>query len=329
MKTRTGIFLGCGVVLLILIGAFVAGYFISTPYKTTSISQGTWLVLDPAGAIPDYTEVRGSELFGFSTLSAEDICSRIRKAAKDSKVKGIIIRPGAAQISYPNLSEIGAAMKEFKQSKKPVIAHGNYMGQSDYLLCALADSIYLDPSASAGLMLQGVSSNILFYREALKKLGVKMHVMQSGEYKGAGEPYTETSLTPGTEQNLRQALKGRYDLLRSDISSLRGLDSTLVRDVYENRPDLFINGREAKAYGLIDATVTWDEMLAQYKIRDKDRVSFSDYGRSSESSVSGNQIAVVNLSGNIASTSGYSAESVISATKVDKILDDIDKDRTQ
>ncbi len=322
--------LGCGLVLLVLIGAFAAGYFIGKPFmaasSTTSISGGTWLVLDPAGSVPDYTEVRGSEFWGFGPLSAEDICSRIRKAAADSKVKGIIIKPGGTAISYPNLNEISAAMQEFTKTGKPVIAHAEMLGQSDYLLCALADKIYMDPSASGGLLLQGVSSNILFYSEALKKLGVKMHVMQSGDYKGAGEPYTQTSLSPGTEANLRRALSNRYDLLRGDISRLRGLDSTRVRDIYENRADLFIGGKEAKTYGLIDDTLTWDEMLAQYKIKDGDRVSFSDYASPAETAVSGNRIAVVNLSGNIAATEGYTAEGMISASKVERILDDVEKD---
>lgn len=330
MKTSTGILLGCGLVLLILIGAFAAGYFIGRPFMsataTSAISGGTWLVLDPSGSVPDYTEVLGSEFWGFGPLSAEDISSRIRKAAKDGKVKGIIIKPAGVAINYPNLNEIGAALAEFKQSGKPVIAHAEMLGQSDYLLCALADKIYMDTSASGGLLLQGVSSNILFYSEALKKLGIKMHVMQSGDYKGAGEPYTQTSLSPGTEANLRRALESRYALLRGDISRTRGLDSTLVRDIYENREDLFIGGKEAKTYGLVDATLTWDEMLAQYKIGDDDRVSFSDYASPADAAVSGNRIAVVNLSGNIASTEGYSAEGMISAHKVDRILDDIEDD---
>lgn len=331
MKTSTGILLGCGALLLILVGAFVAGYFFSKPFISTtpsSISGGTWLVLDPQGSVPDYTEIKGSEFWGFAPLSAEDICGRIRKAAKDAKVKGIIIRPTASQINHPNLNEIAAAMAEFQKSGKPVIAHAEMLGQKDYLLCAMADKIYMDPSASGGLLLEGVSSNILFYRDALKKLGVKMHVMQSGDYKGAGEPYTQTSLSPGTEANLRQALKSRYDLLRQDISRLRGIDSTKVTEIYENRPDLFIGGKEAKSYGLIDDTLTWEQMLAQYKIEDDDRVSFSDYASPAETTLSGNRIAVVNLSGNITTTAGYSAEGVISAGKVDKIMDQIEEDST-
>ena len=61
MKTRNGILLGCGVIVLILIGTFVAGYFLASPFKGASVSKGSWLVLNPSGSVPDYTEINGPE----------------------------------------------------------------------------------------------------------------------------------------------------------------------------------------------------------------------------------------------------------------------------
>ncbi|NLW19376.1 MAG: signal peptide peptidase SppA [Candidatus Cloacimonetes bacterium] len=328
MKTKNGILLGCGIILLILVGAFVAGYFLASPFKGPSVSKGSWLVLNPSGVVPDYTEISGPEFLNLSSLSVDDICTRIRKAETDGKIQGIIIRPGGLGINQPNLREIKAALQDFKRSKKPVIAHAEVVSQNDYLLCTMADKIYMDPSASAGIMLEGVSGNILFYSEALKKLGVKMHVMQAGDYKGAGEPYTRRSLSPEAEQNLRQAFKGRYDLLRADISAARGIDSTKVWDVYETRPNLIINAKDAKTWGLIDEAATWEEVRAQYKIGKDKTIPISRYGSGVESSVTGSKIAVVNLSGNISSASGYGSESSISLSKVSRILNSIEKDNT-
>lgn len=326
MKTRNGILLGCGVIVLILIGTFVAGYFLASPFKGASVSKGSWLVLNPSGSVPDYTEINGPEFLNFGSLSVDDICVRIRKAANDGKIKGIVIRPGGAAINQPNLNEIKAALQDFKLSKKPVIAHAEIVSQNDYLLCSMADKIYMDPSASAGIMLEGVSGNVLFYSEALKKLGVKMHVMQAGDYKGAGEPYSRRSLSPEAEQNMRQAFKGRYDLLRANISAARGIDSTRVWDIYENRPDLIINATDAKTWGLIDEAATWEEVRAQYKIEKNKAISISSYASPAESSSTGNKIAIVNLSGNISSASGYSSDASISAAKVSRILNSIEKD---
>ncbi|MDZ4182021.1 MAG: S49 family peptidase, partial [Candidatus Cloacimonadaceae bacterium] len=194
MKTNKGILIGCIAFPVILVIAFFIGFAtrFSTGGYTTKLASESWLMLDSQGMIADYTEISNTGFFGAGKASAEDISRKIRYAASDKKIKGILIKPGFIQISHANLTEIGEAINEFKASGKPVIAHGDMLMQKDYLLCAMADSIYMEASASAGLLLEGVSANILFYKEALDKLGIKMHVLQSGEFKGAGEPYTQT-----------------------------------------------------------------------------------------------------------------------------------------
>lgn len=326
MKTKSAFLLGCSVFLIILVVAFFLGMRYGKGPNVHSVGSDSWLVLDLKGEVPDYNEVRGSSFWGFGSPSSEDICRKIRQAGTDPKVKGIVIKPFGAVVGYANLNEIAAALKEFKAHKKPVLAHGEMLAQRDYLLCAMADKINMDPSASGALLLEGVSANVLFYKDALAKLGIKMHVMQSGEYKGAAEPYTQTSLSPGTEANLRRVLQSRYELVMSDIGNYRQLDSTLVRNVFETRPDLFINAQEALKFGLIDQTGTWDAFAAQNKIADDKCVSIADYANTSEPSFAANKIAVVNLSGSIAPGVGFASEAVISAAKVDGILDDITED---
>ncbi len=326
MKTHSAIFIGCGSIVVILVAAFLVGFCVGLNPAKEKISSDSWLVVDPSGYIPDYSEIRGSDFMGFSMLSADDICGRIRQAADDEKIRGMILKPSFAQISYPNLSEIAEAVEDFKAAGKPIVAHGVILGQRDYLLCSLADEIYMDPTASGGLLLEGVSSNILFFSEALKKLGIKMHVMQSGDYKGAGEPYTQTSLSPGTEENLRKVLKSRYDLLKADIARYRDIDTTLVAEVYENRPDLFIHAQQALDYGLIDGTANWESLMEEKGWQEKNCHPIKDYKNAETSFPMGNKIAVVNLSGSIMPSQGFTADPYISANKVDDIMDTIEKD---
>ena len=326
MKTKSAFLIGCLGFIVILVIAFSIGYRMAKVPGAKSIGSGSWLVLDLAGEVPDYNELRSSGVWNLGNPGQTEICQRIRRAAEDSKVKGILIKPGIAQISYPNLNEIAAALKDFKASKKPVLAHAEMMGQRDYLLCALADKINMDPSASGGLLLEGVAANLLFYRDTLAKLGIKMHVMQAGEFKGASEPYTRTSLSPGTEANLRSVLKSRYDLIRADIAKLRQLDSAAVRNVFESRPDVFLSAKEALQRRLIDSAVSWADFAAQNKIDEDKFVSIRKYAAETVITGAPAKIAVVNLAGNIAPSQGFAAEGLISANKVDRILDDIAED---
>jgi len=329
MKTGKPILIGCLVFPLILIIAFGIG-FCSTAGKLgtgVSVPSNAWLILDPAGMITDYNEIQSSGFFGSGLSSSEEITARIIAATKDKKIKGMLIKPGFLETNYANLGEIAYAVAGFKGSGKPVIAYGAMMSQKDYLLCAMADSIWMEPSASAGVMLEGVSANILFYKEALQKLGIKMHVMQSGEFKGAGEPYTRTELSPGTRANLDKALRARYELLIRDIATYRNIDSTRVIEMLEQREDLFMSAATAKSYGLIDRAASLDERKQRYGITKSNSISIKDY-RGSSTIDKAEQVAVINLSGSIAAGSEYGAEPVISASKVRKIIEAIDKDQS-
>jgi len=329
MKTGKPFLIGCLVFPLILIIAFGIGFCSSAGKlgRGVSVPSDAWLVLDPAGMINDYNEIQSTGIFGGNLVSAEELTARIKAASTDKRIKGMLIKPGFLEVSYPNLHEIELAIAQFKGSKKPVIAYGAMMSQKDYLLCAMADSIWMEPSASAGLLLEGVSANLMFYKEALQKLGIKMHVMQSGEFKGAGEPYTRTELSAGTRENIEKALKARYDKLVNDISTYRNLDSTRVIEVLEKRDDLFISAAVAKGYGLIDRAGSLDELKQQYGITKDNSVAIKDY-RGSQPSSKPQKVAVVNLSGSIAMGPEYGSEPMISASKVRKIIEAIEKDKS-
>lgn len=325
MKSKSAFLVGCLVFVVLVVVAFNVGYRLMKVPGPKGIASESWLVLDPQGMVPDYNEIRSSGFWNLGPVSSEEICRRIRRAAIDPKVKGILIKPGITQISYANLNEIAAALKDFKARRKPVLAHGEMLAQRDYLLCSMADKVNMEPSASAGLLLEGVSANMLFFKNTLAKLGIKMHVMQAGKYKGASEPYNRTSFSPETEANLRQVLKGRYDLILDTIGRYRQLDTLAVREIFETRPDLFITADEAMRYGLIDQALTWDSYAAENGITPEKTVSIRKYNSETLQS-STNRIAVLNLSGNIAPVQGFTADGLISSGKVDKVVRQIQED---
>lgn len=326
MKTGKSFLLGCLIFPVFLVIMFFIG-FCSTMGDMGGgklLTSDSWLVIDPNGMISDYNEFNSSFL-GMSQNSADDIIRKISQAAKDKRVSGILIKAGAFDANYANLAEIGAAITEFRKSGKPVVAHGDFITQKAYYLSSFADSIYMEASASAGLMLEGAAANVLFYKEALQKLGVKMHVMQAGEFKGAGEPYTQTELSPGTRENLMKVLKARYELLISDIARARGIDSTIVADIFGKRDNFVIKASEAQSMGLIDHLASYDDVLDRYGISPDNSVSIGQY-KQRGSSTRAERVAVLYLSGSIGPDVGFGSTGTISAAKVQKALDAIEKD---
>jgi protease-4 len=331
MTNKKALLLGCIIFPVVLIVAFIIG-FVSTfgkeTFSTAKVPSDAWLHLNPSALINDYNEIEQMKWFSSVTLSSQEIAAGIRSAAKDSRIKGLLIEPNFIQINYPALSEIGLAILEFKKSGKPVVAFGDYLTQGDYLLASYADQIYMEPSASAGLLLEGVSANLMFYKELLDKLGIKMHILQSGAYKGAGEPYSQTELSPGTRENIDAALRERYRILRSDIAQRRKLSVDEVTGFFETREDYFVSADKAKAFNLIDFPLGWDAMLDKLGLDEDKLLDIADY-HAAEEKQSGSKVAVVYLNGQISpgTNSDFGGQGVLSAAKVKKIIKAIKKDK--
>lgn len=327
MKTGRALLIGCVAFPLAIVLVFFIGFCSTAGFLNRDMMppHEGWLALNPSGVISDYNEYRSSLIFGDQGPSVEEICRKVRYAAGDGKIKGLLIKPGMFEANYAGLAEIAEAVQAFRDSGKPVIAYGNMLSQKSYLLCAMADSVYMEPSASAGLLFEGVAANILFYRDALAKLGIKMHVMQSGEFKGAGEPYTRMDLSSGTRENLGKALKGRYDRLIAQIAKLRDIDTTAVVNVFENRPGVFISAEEAGNYGLVDKLSTYEAFKAAYGLGPKSAIPIDSYQIPLPVQTE-NRVAVVNLTGAITPDIGFTMESTISAAKVQRVIEAIEKD---
>lgn len=330
MSKNKTILIGCIAFPVILVIAFFIG-FISTRNAigtTAKVPSDAWLHVNPTAMISDYSEIMPLKWFGSSMNSAEEMACKIRAAATDPRIKGLLIEPHYIQTNMASLGEIGKALEDFRQSGKPLVAYGEMMGQGDYLLATYAQEIYMEPSASAGLLLEGVSANVMFYKDLFAKLGIKMHVMQIGEFKGAGEPYSQNALGEGTRKNLEAVLSDRYALLKNLIATRRKLSPEKVSELFEQRPDFFLSATSAQKWGLVDYPMSRLDMLAKLNIKDEQLLKISAYKAEAPKMLK-DKVAVVYLSGEITPISGneFSSQATINSAKVEQIIEAIREDK--
>jgi protease-4 len=292
---------------------------------TTIISSGSWLHVNPSAYIPEYSEILPFNFLGSKEMnSMQGMTEKIRAAKDDKRITGILLEPSGVQLSLATLNELGIALQDFKKSGKPVVAFGDMMMQGDYLLASFADEIYMEPSASAGLLLSGAAINITFYKELFDKIGVKMHVIQSGEFKGAGEPYSQTSLSEGTRANLAEAILDRFNLIIAGIAERRELTTDDVLAVFNKREDFFMNATQAEQLRLIDKAESRSGLLQKHNIDDDKLVTISSYSARQEA-YKGDLIAVVYLEGEIMGGTGSFNQSPISHSKVKRAVKNIEE----
>ncbi|EJF5389568.1 signal peptide peptidase SppA [Salmonella enterica subsp. enterica serovar Kentucky] len=168
------------------------------------------LLLDISGVIVDKPSTNhrlgalGRQLFGASSdrlqeNSLFDIVNAIRQAKDDRNITGIVLDlknfTGADQ---PSMRYIGKALREFRDSGKPVFAVGENYSQGLYYLASFANKIWLSPQGQVDL--HGFATNGLYYKTLLDKLKVSTHVFRVGTYKSAVEPFIRDDMSPAARE---------------------------------------------------------------------------------------------------------------------------------
>ncbi|MDP8268713.1 MAG: signal peptide peptidase SppA [Candidatus Tenebribacter davisii] len=292
------------------------------------ITEGSWLKLDISGQVITYNEYKDDPFqgaFSGKTNSVHNIVHKINKASKDDKIKGILLEPNFIACGYAGLNEIMAAMENFKKSGKEINAYLDFAMNRDYFLSTVADSIYLNPSASAGIMLTGVGGGILFYKDFFDKIGVDINVIHAGKYKGAGETYSRNSLSEPVRKNLDRLYTNVYNEILLKLADNRSIDISAITDIYEKRNELFINKDRALKYNLVDRLCFKEDLYKKLGITKRNLISISKYKMPNFKRSSSN-IAIVYAQGGIVMQSGGFNSLNITASKLNKILAKLEKD---
>jgi len=107
-----------------------------------------------------------------------DLVDAINAAADDKRIDTIVLELGGLRGGgITKMTEIGQALVAFKAKNKHIIAVSDNYSQDQYFLATYADEIYLHNMGEVELT--GYGRYITYYKTALEKLGVNVHVFRS------------------------------------------------------------------------------------------------------------------------------------------------------
>lgn len=195
-------------IFLVLVGVGIWMQVSNSDTKETA-GRGA-LLLDISGVIVDKPDSSqrfsrlSRQLLGASSdrrqeNSLFDIVNTIRQAKDDRNITGIVMDlKNFAGGDQPSMQYIGKALKEFRDSGKPVYAIGENYSQGQYYLASFANKIWLSPQGVVDL--HGFATNGLYYKSLLDKLKVSTHVFRVGTYKSAVEPFIRDDMSPAAHE---------------------------------------------------------------------------------------------------------------------------------
>lgn len=245
------------------------------------------------------------------SLGLNDILARIEAAKTDDNIKGIYLNLSSVGVGYASLEAIRDALLDFKQSKKFIVAYSDVYSQKAYYLASTADKVYLNPEGS--LDFRGISSSVLFLKDALDKLGVDMQVIKVGTYKSAVEPFLFNSMSDANREQVTSYINSIYSSFLTDISMDRKIGIEELRNIADNY--LVQNAADALNYKLVDSLMYKDELLANIKKRlaidpkkDISAISILKYTGKSKSEEDKDEVAVLYAYGDIVDGEGNTGQ---------------------
>jgi len=267
--------------LLLFIFSIVIGV-LST--STPKLPDQAALVIKPYGNLVEQLDGDPfdralSELLGDASPQTlvQDIVEGLQFAQDDDRIKAVYLdldEFGGGGLS--KLQRIGAAIDEFRESGKPVIAMADAYGQPSYYLASRADQVYMHPEGF--LMLQGYGIYKNYFKDAIDKLKIDWNVFKVGTHKAAVEPFTRNDMSDEDRSSMTALLSQFWGHYRDDVQDAREMDAGTLDRLLQNylervRAAGGSTAQMALETGLVDELLTHDEvsaLLAEYAGFDPD-----------------------------------------------------------
>jgi protease-4 len=177
---------------------------------------------------------------------ADAITEQLIAFRDNRQIKAIILRINSPGGGVGPSQEIYSETRRTTKTKKVVASLGSVAASGGYYVASAADSIVANPGTLTGSI--GVLMEFVRVEELLKKIGVEMQVIKSGEFKDIGSP--NRKMTQKEREILASLLEDIRNQFVTAVSQGRNMPEEKVLELADGR---VFSGREAKRLGLVDS----------------------------------------------------------------------------
>src|SRR6056297_773279 len=265
LATVLGIILSSILLFFIFVGSI--GAMISSQDQPVKIDKHTVLHLELSSPIADRSSKNPMESFDFQSfqpvnqLGLNEIIANIKKAKEDENIDGIYLDFTIIPAGMATIEEIRSALLDFKASGKFIISYADTYTQSTYYLASVADKVYLNPEGL--LTWTGMRSEIMFFKEALEKIGIEAQIIRHGKFKSAVEPFMYNQMSDENREQVMTYMGSIWNHMLTRISESRNISIEQLNELADN---LTLNNADAALeHGFVDGLKYKDEILAELK----------------------------------------------------------------
>lgn len=304
-----GFFISIGLLFFVFLILISALSTIADNSSVVKVKDNSVLEIDFTKELTDYGERIFLEDFDYTIENYNGlnvVVKAIEIAKTDDKIKGISLKSTGKIGGLATASALRTALIDFKKSGKFVYAFNDIIGQTDYYLQSVADSIFLSPVGNIDF--RGLSAEVLFFKEAQEKSGFSMEVIRHGKYKSAVEPFLSDKMSEENREQISELLHSLWETMANDIAKSRNITTddlnVIANELKARTPQLALQAK------LIDGIIYQDQfeqiLVENMQVEDIKDINFINIEKYAESVVNKaslnrpkNKIAVIFAEGQI------------------------------
>lgn len=254
----------------------------------------------------------------------------INAAASDPAVKFIYMKPDGVSGGTAQIEEFRKALKNFRNSGKAIVSYIESPGNGSYYLASVSDKIFMTPHDGAMNMFTGLSSQMIFLKDLLDKVGVNVQLIRHGKYKSAGEMFVRNSSSKENLEQNTEMVESLWGTWASEIAESRGISTEKLNGIINNLELNFPT--DWVEHGLVDELLNYNQLedklcdlFVAEKYEDVKGISLNDYAtlKNTVNFKAKKKVAVIYATGDI--VDGDAKENV-AGNRFAKIISDVRKD---
>lgn len=267
-----------------------------------------------------------------SAIGIYNAIKAVNAAAADPAVKFIYMRPDAVTGGMAQIEEFRTALENFRTSGKAIISYIENPTNAGYYLASVSDKIFMTRHDGGINMFNGVSSQLIFLKDILDKLGVNVQLIRHGRYKSAGEMYVRNSASKDNLEQNEVLIASIWDSWAASIAKSRDISTEDLDNILNNLDLVFPSDWLEK--GLVDELVDLNgleqrlcDLYVAEKFEDIKSISLADYAKLKNTAElkAKNKVAVIYAEGNIVDGSG---KQQVAGDRFAKMISKVRKDST-
>lgn len=177
---------------------------------------------------------------------ADTVLSQLVTFRKDKAIKAVVIRINSPGGGVGPSQEIYREIRKTIKSKKVIASLGGVAASGGYYVASAANKIVANPGTLSGSI--GVLMEFIQVEELLKKIGIGLEIMKSGEYKDIGSPHRK--MTDQEREVVRNLILEIQKQFVEAVAAGRNLPVEKVQGIADGR---ILSGAQCKELGLVDA----------------------------------------------------------------------------